>query len=168
MSVDSKMFVTCGKDKLVDVLDAVMKQLNTWSREELDTYWKNNTDAVNRAHFLHNEDYKTQSETFSNGVHLHAYSMDCLGIIFGCGDEFNRCLNVFPNCSEDYHDTVEGGKIIFSTGYWGKNKEIMNQVAIAISPFGDVYYDHNDCDDEGFIKLFKIDGEMVKLERRYL
>lgn len=25
MSVDSKMFVTCGKDKLAEVLDAVIK-----------------------------------------------------------------------------------------------------------------------------------------------
>lgn len=28
MSVDSKMFVTCGKAKFEDVVDAVIKQLN--------------------------------------------------------------------------------------------------------------------------------------------
>lgn len=168
MSVDSKMFVTCGKDKLVDVLGAVMKQLNIYTRKELDYYWENHTDAVSRVHFLHCEDYKAQSETFTSSTHLHAYSMDCLAIIFGCGDEHKRCVNVLPDCSEDYNDVVQGDKILFSIGNWGKNNEIMNQVAIALSSFGDVYYDHNDCDAEGFIKLFKIDGDMVKLERRYL
>ncbi|ASU03343.1 hypothetical protein [Pseudoalteromonas phage J2-1] len=153
MSVDSKMFVTCGKDKLVGVLDAVIKQLNIYTRKELDYYWENHTDAVNRMHFMFTEDYKSQAETFTNGVHLHAYNMDCLSIVFGCGDDYKRSLKVFPDCSEDYQDIVQGDKILFSIGHWGKNHSIMDQVAIALSPFGDVYYDHDDCDDEGFIKV---------------
>lgn len=80
MSVDSKMFVTCGKDKFVDVVDAVIKQLNAWVRKELDEYWQNNTDAKSRAEFLWGEDYKSQAELFTNGVKLHAYNMNCVGI----------------------------------------------------------------------------------------
>lgn len=153
MSVDSKMFVTCGKAKFVDVVDAVIKQLNVWVRKELDEYWQNNTDAKSRAEFLWGEDYKAQAELFTNGVRIHGYNLSIVSLLFGCGDHSHRQLNVFPNCSGDYRDTVEGDKIIFSIGNWGKNHSIMNQVAIALSPFGDVYYDHNDCDAEDFIKL---------------
>lgn len=149
MSIDSKMFVTCGKDKLVDVLDAVMKQLNIYTRKELDHYWENHTECVSRIHFLFNGG----AETFTNGVHLHAYSMDCLSIVFGCGDDYKRSVKVFPDCSEDYHDVVQGDKLIFSIGKWGKSNEIMKQIGLALVPFGDVYYDHNDCDDEEFVKV---------------
>jgi hypothetical protein len=34
------------------------------------------------------------------------------------------------------------------------SNEIMNQVAIAVMQFGDVYYDHNDCDDEDFVLVY--------------
>jgi hypothetical protein len=138
MSVDSKMFVTCGKDKFVDVVDAVVKQLRVWSSVEC---WKNSTNAT---------DYKL----FRDGVRIHGYSLSSISLAFGCGGYDKRYLNVFSDCSCDYEDTFEGDKIIFSIGNWGKNHSIMNQVAIALSPFGDVYYDHNDCDDEGFVLVY--------------
>tara|TARA_R100000541_G_C1897352_1_gene84065 strand:+ start:84218 stop:84700 length:483 start_codon:yes stop_codon:yes gene_type:complete len=148
------MFVTCGKDKFVDVVNAVVKQLNVWVRKELDGYWQNNTEANSRAEFLWGEDYKAQAELFTNGVKLQAYNMDCVEIIFGCGDDPKRVLNILPNCSCDYEDTFEGDKIIFSIGHWGKNHSIMNQVAIALESFGDVYYDHNDCDYKDFVLVY--------------
>lgn len=61
MSVDSKLFVTCGKERLFEVMQAVIETLNVYSREKLDSYWKEHTDAVNRAHFLTHEDYKAQA-----------------------------------------------------------------------------------------------------------
>lgn len=57
-------------------------------------------------------------------------------------------------CYTDHSDTYEGDKIIFSIGCWGSYNEIMMIVADAVKSFGDVYYDFNDCDDQGFVKLF--------------
>ncbi len=154
MSVDSKMFVTCGKDKFVDVVNAVVKQLNVWVRKELDDYWQNNTDAKSRAEFLWVEDYKAQAELFTKGVRIHGHDLSIVSLLFGCSDHSHRQLSVLPDCSCDYKDTFKGDKILFSIGHWGKNHSIMNQVAIALSPFGDVYYDRNDCDEEGFVLVY--------------
>lgn len=155
MSVDAKLFVTCGKDKLFEVVNAVVAQLNVWVRSECDTYWKTHTDAVSRMHFLHNEDYVPQSRMFTSGVRISAYDMKMLAIHFGCGDVGHRTLGIFPDCDSDYHDTYTGDKIIFSLGCGGKSNEIMQQVALAVAEFGDVYYDRNDCDDEDFVLIGK-------------
>lgn len=154
MSVDSKMFVTCGKDKFVDVVNAVIKQLNVWVRKELDDYWQSQTDANSRAQFFWGEAFKEEAKLFTNGVRIHGYDLNIISVLFGCGDNLHRQLNILPDCSCDYEDTFEGDKIIFSIGHWGKNYSIMNQVAIALSSFGDVYYDHNDCDDEDFLLVY--------------
>tara|TARA_Y100001956_G_scaffold4944_1_gene4465 strand:- start:22369 stop:22836 length:468 start_codon:yes stop_codon:yes gene_type:complete len=153
MSVDSKLFVTCGKDKLTEVMNSVIDSLNVYQRTKLDNYWQNNTDAVNRIHFLRDEDYREQSKTYTNGVRGDFYNFDVLSLTFGNGDENLRMLQVFPDCSCDYDDIYEGDKIIFSIGCWGMYDEIMKVVAKAVAPFGDVYYDFNDCDDKDFIKL---------------
>jgi hypothetical protein len=165
MSVDSKMFVTCGKEHFVDVVNSVVGQLNIWVRAELDSYWKNNTDAITRADFLWTDTYQTQSKLFTNGVDISGYNMEMLSIDFGCGDANRRSLNVFSSCYSDYSDIYEGGKIIFSIGHWGKNKEIMNQVAIALESFGDVYYDHNDCDDEDFVLVHDFCGNSSQFNK---
>lgn len=155
MSVESKLFVTCGKDKLVEVVNSVVKHLNVWVRKELDSYWQTHTDAKDRLHFLWDEDYNAQAELFTNGVSIYAYDMTMLNICFGCGDETHRKLAVFPDYSEGYSDTCEGDKITFSLNCWGKYDEIMKIVTQAVAQFGDVYYDCNDSDDEGFVLLSK-------------
>lgn len=154
MSVDAKLFVTCGKDKMFDVVNAVVSQLNVWVREELDNHWTATTDAASRVHFMFLEEYQAQSKLFTNGVSIHAHNMDVISIDFGCGDENRRSLKVMPDCTSDYSDIHGGEKIIFLVGHWGKHNSIMNQVAIAVAQFGDVYYDHNDCDDEGFVHVY--------------
>ena len=52
MSVDSKLFVTCGKEKLFDVLNAVTDALNTWQRNLLDKHIAM-TEYVNRFLIAH-------------------------------------------------------------------------------------------------------------------
>lgn len=160
MSVDAKLFVTCGKDKLFEVVNAVVSQLNVWVRAELDTYWKTHTDAVSRPHFLMGEDYVAQSEMFTNGVCISAYDMNILSIHIRCGNVNYRMLNTIPDCNSDYRDTYAGDKVTFSLVCWGKSDEIMQQVAIAVAQFGDVYYDHNDCDDEDPVLIGK-QGEIL-------
>jgi len=154
MSVDSKLFVCCGKEKLFEVVESVIDNLNIYSRSKLDEYWTQNTEANNRIHFLNGEEYKDQSKKYSNSVKGDFRCMDVLSLTFGNGDENLRTLKVFPDCSCDYSDTYEGEKIIFSIGCWGMYEEVMQVVAKAVSSFGEVYYDHNDCDDEDFIKLY--------------
>ena len=153
MSVNSKLFVTCGKERLFDVMQVVIETLNVYSREKLDSYWKEHTDAVNRLHFLTHEDYKAQAEIFSNGTNTWCYDFDVISVNFGCGDENKRTLNVFPDCSCDNEEVYSGDKIKFSIGHWGYHEEIMQLVGSRLKYFGEVYYDHNDCDDEDFVKL---------------
>ena len=152
MSVDAKLFVTCGKDKLFDVMESVIEHMNIYVRAELDHYCKNHTDASSRFHFLLNKDYFEQSKNFTNGVRIGCHDFRCICIDFGNGDG-RRSLRVFPDCSCDYLDIYDGDKIIFSIGHWGNCDAIMQVVALAVKEFGDVYYDHNDCDEHDFVKM---------------
>ena len=153
MSVDSKMFVTCNKEDVISIGNSVTEALNVYVRGKLDDYWKNNTDAQSRLNFMWSDSYKDQNYKFTNGVSIKTYNFDTFVISFGNGDDSRRSLFMFPTCSDDYNYVVEGYKVLFSIGYWGNSDEIMNAVAGAIKPYGDVYYDYNDCDDGHFIKL---------------
>ena len=149
MSVDSKLFVTCGKDKLFDVVNSVVEHLNVFVRAELDKRVEE-VGSASRMHFLWHEE---EAKDWTNGTNLSMYSMDCINVHFGIGDDLHRNLSILTDCSCDYSDTYRGDKIIFLLGCWGMYDEIMKVVAKAVAPFGDVYYDYNDCDDEGFVKL---------------
>lgn len=153
MSVDSKMFVTCKKEDVISIGNSVTEALNTYVRDKLDNYWKDNTDAQSRINFMWSDSYKDQNNKFTNGVSVTSHNFDTFVISFGNGDDCIRNLFMFPTCSSDYSDVHEGYKVIFSIGYWGSSEEIMNVVAGALKPYGDVYYDFNDCDDKDFIKL---------------
>lgn len=154
MSVDSKLFVTCGKDKTIVVGQAVEKALNAYIRELLDEDVKSRG-YLNLSHYA--SEMKKHSPRFkiSNGVEdINVSDFRMYSFYFNLAEHSGRQLRMFVDCSCDYSDTYEGDKIIFSIGCWGKHDEIMKVVAKAVAPFGDVYYDHNDCDDEDFIKLF--------------
>ena len=153
MSLESKMFVTCNKDDVINIGNSVTKALNTYVRDKLDNYWKSNTDAQSRVNFMWSDSYKDQSNKFTNGVSVTSHNFDMFVIGFGNGDESRRSLFMFPTCSTGYSDVCEGYKVIFSIGYWGSAEEVMNVVADALKHYGDVYYDYNDCDGAGFIKL---------------
>lgn len=153
MSVDNKMFVTCNKEDVISVGNSVTEALNTYVRDKLDNYWKNNTDAQSRLNFMWSDSYKDQSNKFTNGVRVTSHNFDTFVISFGNGDDCIRNLFMFPTCSSDYSDIFDGYKVIFSIGHWGSSEEIMNVLSEALKPFGDVYYDFNDCDDKDFIKL---------------
>lgn len=153
MSVDSKMFVTCNKEDVISIGNSVTKALNVYVRDKLDNYWKNNTDAQSRVNFMWSDSYKDQNYKFTNGVSVTSHNFDTFVISFGNGDESRRNLFMFPTCSSDYSDVCEGYKVIFSIGYWGSSEEIMSALSGALKPYGDVYYDFNDCDDKDFIKI---------------
>ena len=153
MSVDSKMFVTCNKDDVINIGNSVTEALNTYVRDKLDNYWKNNTTCSNRMQFLFDKSLEEHSRKFTNGVSVTTYNFDSFVISFGNGDESRRSLFMSPTCSSDYNDVHKGYKVIFSIGYWGSSEEIMEVLSEALKPYGDVYYDFNDCDDEYFIKL---------------
>ena len=153
MSVDSKMFVTCNKEDVINIGNSVTEALNTYVRDKLDNYWKNNTDAKSRLNFMWSDSYKDQSNKFTNGVSVTSHNFDTFVISFGNGDKSRRSLFMIPNCSTDYSDVCEGYKVIFSIGHWGSAEEIMSVISEALKPYGGVYYDYNDCDDKDFIKL---------------
>ena len=153
MSLDSKMFVTCNKEDVISIGNSVTEALNIYVRDKLDNYWRYNTDAQSRVNFMWGDSYKDQNYKFTNGVSITSHNFDTFVISFGNGDESRRSLFMFPTCSSDYSDVYDGYKVIFSIGHWGSLEEIMNAVAGALKPYGDVYYDFNDCDDEYFIKL---------------
>lgn len=153
MSVDSKMFVTCNKEDVINIGNSVTEVLNVYVRGKLDNYWRHNTTCSNRLQFLFDKSLEEHSRKFTNGVSVTSHNFDTFVISFGNGDESRRSLFMFPTCSSDYSDVCEGHKVIFSIGYWGNSEEIMSVLSGALKPYGDVYYDFNDCDDEYFIKL---------------
>ena len=153
MSIDSMMFVTCNKEDVISIGNSVTKALNTYVRDKLDSYWRYNTDAQSMVNFMWSDSYKDQSNKFTNGVSVITDNFDTFVISFGNGDDSRRSLFMFPTCSSDYSDVREGYKVIFSIGHWGSAEEIMSVLSEALKPYGDVYYDFNDCDDEDFIKL---------------
>lgn len=153
MSVDSKMFVTCKKEDVMSIGNSVTEALNTYVRGKLDSYWRYNTTCSNRLQFLFDKSLEEHSRKFTNGVSVTTRNFDSFVISFGNGDESRRNLFMSPTCSSDYSDVYDGYKVIFSIGYWGSSEEIMNVLSEALKPFGDVYYDFNDCDDKDFIKL---------------
>ncbi|AGH31875.1 hypothetical protein VPIG_00017 [Vibrio phage PWH3a-P1] len=151
MSVDAILFVTCGKDKTQDVGSAVKKALDHYVREILDKAVEK-SGAINRGHFIHNGVF--DSSNYCNGVSsIETTDFSFFRFHFKNGDENSRVLCMYTDCSCDYSDTYEGDKIIFGIGHWGDCDGIMKVVAEAVKPFGDVYYDHNDCDTEDFVKL---------------
>ena len=153
MSVDSKMFVTCKKEDVISIGNSVTEALKVYVRDKLDNYWKNNTDAQSRVNFMWSDSYKDQSNKFTNGISVTSHNFDTFVISFGNGDDYIRNLFMFTTCSSDYSDVYDGYKVIFSIGRWGNSEEIMNVVAGSLKPYGDVYYNFNDCDDRDFIKL---------------
>lgn len=153
MSVDSKLFVVCDKTDIISVGNSVADALDKYSRLELDNYWQNNTDAHNRIQFLCSPKYADMNCKFSNGVSITSHDFNTFIFNFGSGDNLKRSLFMFISNTDDYNDIHHGYKIIFSIGLWGKSNDIMKVIADSISNFGAVYYDYNDCDDTGFIKL---------------
>lgn len=151
--IESKLFVACKKEDVINIGNSVTEALNKYTRSKLDSYWMDNTDAINRAHFLSGKDYKDASKLFTNGVSISSYNFDSFVFILGNGDKNKRILHMFPTCGSDYSGIYEGYKVIFSIGRWGSCDELMMVVADAVKKYGDVYYDYNDCDDLGFIKL---------------
>ena len=153
MSVDSKMFVTCNKEDVINIGNSVTEALNIYVRGKLDSYWRHNTTCSNRLQFLFDKCLEEHSRKFTNGVSITSHNFDAFNISFGNGDESRRSLFMFPTCSTDYSDVCEGYKVIFSIGYWGSSEEIMSVLSEALKHYGDVYYDFNDCDDKDFIKI---------------
>ena len=153
MSVDSKMLVTCKKEDVINIGNSVTEALNTYVRDKLDSYWRYNTTCSNRLQFLLDKCLEEHSRKFTNGVSITSHNFDVFNISFGNGDDCIRNLFMFPTCSSDYNDVHDGYKVIFSIGFWGSSEKIMSVVSEALKPYGDVYYDYNDCDDAGFIKL---------------
>tara|TARA_R110002020_G_scaffold29718_1_gene93772 strand:+ start:46 stop:504 length:459 start_codon:yes stop_codon:yes gene_type:complete len=150
MSVDSKLFVTCGKNRTTEVGQAVKKALDVWVRKELDEAVRH-TGSHSRGYLIAKP---IKDLYFTNGIKsIDTHDFRYYTFNFGCGDRNARMLGMFIDCSCDYDDTYEGDKIIFSIGCWGMYDEIMKVVAKAVASFGDVYYDFNDCDDQDFVKL---------------
>lgn len=151
MPVDAKLFITCGEDRFLNVVEAVSASLNRWVREKLDEHIAENHPSMNRFQFLMNreEDAKNWSHCVSGSF----YNEKVFSLNFSVFGE-SRSLHLLPRCGSDYSDTFKGPKIILSIGHWGHYDEIMKVVIESLKSLdiGDVYYDFNDCDDKGFVK----------------
>lgn len=153
MSVDSLLFVACNKEDVLAIGASVTKALSEYSRDKLDDFWKNNTECENRMQFLCADKYIDIKSKYTNGAKVDSHDFESFWIIFGNGDSVCRSLFMTTSCSSDYSEIYDGHKVIFSIGCWDSYDEIMAVVADAVKPYGDVYYDYNDCDDKYFIKL---------------
>ena len=142
MSVDSKVFVCCEENKALEVGQAVLSGLKNWYRNKC-SKTEGFTDML-RFNLSNKDKYQPP--------HVFTTDFDVICFNFTVNEEA-RSLKMFPTCSCDYVYVYSGEKIIFSIGAWGSNEEIMQVVIGALKPFGDVYYNFNDCDDQGFVKV---------------
>lgn len=151
MGVDSKVFVVADKSKSAEVGQAVLDALNKWQRDLLDAHAAG-MGYRNRIQYLFSDENEKPNgqKRWTNGVHLHANTFDCFQFVFTLDGE-NRTLWYFTDCSCDTDDITKEHTLMFSIGHWGRHGRIMNEVIKALRPFGPVYYDHNDCDDEDYV-----------------
>lgn len=153
MGVDSNVFVVADKQKALEIGQAVFNAIETWQRRELDQYVKDNG-WNSRLQFLFSNKNAVPSNPsrrmWSNGAKIQANSFDFFQIVFDYNGE-NRTLWYFTNCSCDTDHITKDHTLLFSIGNWGSNRKIMQVVIDALRPFGPVYYDHNDCDDEDYV-----------------
>jgi hypothetical protein len=77
-------------------------------------------------------------------VELAASSGMALVIFRFAGED--RRMHVFFDCDCD-HEDLAPHSISFSMGCWGRSDFFMQSVLHALSMFGPVYFDHNDCDN---------------------
>lgn len=107
MSVDSKMFVTCGKDKMFEVINSVIEELNILSRAKLDEY-------LPVCGYTHRIQYKKDEhdKKYTNGCRFYGHSADCIIFLFGVGDTNIRSLNLYPDCSCDTKDICDGDTVV--------------------------------------------------------
>jgi len=155
MGVDTKLFVGTESRNIVEVMPKVIDSLNKWQREHFDRYWKEQG-FDRRVEFLFRDKKKDTElglKDYTNGIRsTETYDFSSFNIYFTIAGH-NRRLFVIHTCGGDYKELYEGEKIIFSIGCWGMSKEIMMVVAEAVKEFGDVYFVHNDCEDD-WEKLF--------------
>jgi GH18 family chitinase len=130
MSVDAKLFVCAGKEVAFDLIQCVYN-------------------------VIHNGNYFTNFPKFESSVMQDYISFYTRFSYLPCdADIEKRMLSIHFGCDSDYSDTYKGDKVILSLGCWGSSDEIMKTLAKELAQFGDVYYDHNDCDAEDFVKLY--------------
>lgn len=153
MGVNTKMFVTAKKERILEVMPKVIQTINDYVRFEFNKYMKEIREDWNFIQY--SIKYKKEGSNlkrFTNGVgSCYSYDFGSFHIDFSVNDE-NRSLFVTHTCSNDYSDVYVGDKIIFSLGCWGSSEEIMLLLADTVKEFGDVYFTKNDCETD-FIKL---------------
>lgn len=151
MSVDSNVFVIAVKSDAMQIGQTVYNTIQRWQREQLDQHAESL--GMTRLEFLFDKKENTTVDgrpKWSNGAQLHASSFDCFQIVFTLSGE-ERTLWYFVDCSSDTDEITKEHTLIFSLGHWGSSERIMQVIIQALKPFGPVYYDHNDCDDEDYV-----------------
>lgn len=150
MGVDSKVFVVCRREMAYEVGQAVKTAIDKWLMKKLD-------DEVQRQELNHRFDLTMRRgdelPDWSISSRISAHSFEHFNIDFIVAGE-GRSLNYFIDCSCDTDDITEEHTLIFSIGHWGMHAEIMQVVMDAIRQFGDVWYDHNDCDNEDYERVY--------------
>lgn len=151
MGVDSKVFVVADKSQALAIGQAVFEAIEKWQRELLD---KNaHAHGLTRLQFLFNENENKKpngSPMWTNGARIHASSFECFQIDFTVEGD-HRTLWYFTDCECDTDYITKEHTFLFSIGHWGRHARIMHEVIKALTPFGPVYYDHNDCDEHDYV-----------------
>ena len=147
MSRNAKLFVATKNTNIIRLMPKVIEALNVYIRTLLDIEVAKQG-FVNRIQFLNQG---TNKDLWTNGCKLVSHDFNNFNIFFGIGEQ--RRMFVTNECNGDYADTYKGEKIIFDLNYWGKSDEIMKVIIPILKEFGRVFYDFNDCDDQGFVEM---------------
>lgn len=150
MSIDSKTFVVCDKRDMLTIANSAAEAINKWLRAKLDQEVEK-SGANSRIQFLNNKDDYNSRNWSNNGCHTFSYDFNSFSIVFGCGDGDNHTAarrSIFLSYTEsDYNNLVNGGKLIFSMGSWGSNKEIIDLLSNVLVDYGTTYKIYDDSTD---------------------
>lgn len=153
MSNNSKVFVTVGKEKAIDVgrevQKAIHKLVNDYNKGKIESTGLYNIYQYNNMI----DDIGDINKKLTMYVNISSYDFNNFSFVFGYDDSQRRVF-MTTDCGCDHKDVdPSDDKISFLIGNWGSDEIIIKTIAEAIKKFGNTYYVINDNDENEWTKV---------------
>lgn len=154
MGVDAKLFVVAGQDQALEIGNTVQEELYDYISYKVN-YAAREHGYKTAWHFLRSTDNRDANGKPQYRFGTNITSHDFYGFTFSfLVDGEDRMLWYHTDCSCDTDHITKEHTLLFSIGHWGHVDEIMLTVAESLKEYGEVWYDHNDCDDEDYVRIY--------------
>lgn len=150
MSNNSKVFVTVGKEKAIEVghevQKAIQKLVNEYNKGKIESAGLYNI-------YQYNSCFYETSKKLTMYTSINSYDFQSFSFVFGYDDK-QRIVFMTTDCGCDHKDVdPSDDKISFMVGHWGNDEIVIKTIANAIKQFGNTYYVINDNDENEWTKV---------------